>query len=898
MRPSSGTLAFVRLFAWVIAIIAALGYLVFMRAQSSGLPEQGMVIPLRPLAPLSTVPVPPVFGMEGILADRTAAIKLGKALFWDMQAGSDDIQACASCHFNAGADSRAINNINPGGDNSFQVGGPNYHFSAGSSNAGFGGYHDGDFPFHKVADPKDRFSVISDVNDISGSQGVFATTGDRIILSGAGQNGGNAGNGGTGSGPGPHPTPTPVRRGPNPGSADAGDGPGMIRGPHDTRSLPQTTMSGTLPGSSSQSAQFNKRSAEIRIPDDSSQDPSGRGQNGGDDNPPQAPAPNINLTSTEITTSVPDPVFSYGDPGNPAKRINTRKVTGRNTPSAVDAVFNFRNFWDGRAQNVCNGANPFGARDGASHLLVVDGDGKLGPAHVGMANSALCSQSLGPILSSVEMSADDRNFHQVGKKLLARKPLAKQLVDPTDSVLGALSNAPGKGLNASYASLIQQAFLPEWWQFSKHVCTGADGSIVANVDPQQYEVCPTGTDEYSLMEYNFSLFWGVAIQMYESTLIADQTPFDRYMEQQKTYNLIGDNHNQAYTIQLEPGIQPYTLSVIALDPLADATDQDMAYAFDYGDGRVMGVGLDSGTIDYATGKLTLLFGLPPVSSFPIKISYSVGPTPLTTGQLRGLLVFQTKGRCVNCHGGPELSNASVGTVSSVGPSERMIMADMQVRVYDTGYYHIGVRPTAEDAGLAGTDPVAGKSLSQSEFLRQRVCDNPAEAIMIPGRPGDGISMAPLNCGDQIANGGFFKAPQLRNVALTAPYFHNGSQLTLEQVVEFYDRGGDFNTFGEEHQYMDADIDLLGLTLQDKTDLVDFLRTGLTDPRTVTQAAPFDHPQLLTPNGHPAGANGYPVQEDTQHPGQAATQLMEIPAVGKNGGKPLPTFLENLLGGGK
>jgi cytochrome c peroxidase len=269
---------------------------------------------------------------------------------------------------------------------------------------------------------------------------------------------------------------------------------------------------------------------------------------------------------------------------------------------------------------------------------------------------------------------------------------------------------------------------------------------------------------------------------------------------------------------------------------------------------------------------------------------------MTTAQMRGLLLFQTKGRCVNCHGGPELSNASVGTVSTVGPSERMLMPDMKVRVYDTGYYHIGVRPTAEDGGLAGSDPVAGMPLSQSEFMRQRVCSDPTESYMIPGRPGDGISMAPLNCTDDVARGGFFKAPQLRNVALTAPYFHNGSQLTLEQVVEYYNRGGDFNTFGEEMQYMDADIDLLGLTLQDKTDLVDFLRNALTDQRTVTQAAPFDHPQLLLPNGHPQDAHGYPVQNDPAHPGQATNQFIEVPAVGQNGGKPLPTFLENLLGG--
>jgi cytochrome c peroxidase len=868
MKASSGTLAFVRLFIWVIAITVAVGYFAHVRAQSGGLAEQGMVIPLRPLAPLSTVPVPAVFGMEGILADKTAAIELGKALFWDMQAGSDDIQACASCHFNAGADSRAINQVNPGqagGDNSFQLGvsangslGPNYHYKAGTASAGFGGYHDGDFPFRKVADVKDRFSVISDVNDVSGSQGVFGLSNDKITVD-VQRLGGLIGDG--------NPGLTGGHR-----VSDDGNNEGFTYG-NDRPHLPSAKQG---PANSSGKGSSNKG-------------PSG-------DKKQNAPAgTTVNTNSVELTTSVADPVFSYQNQANPTQRVNVRRVTGRNTPSAVDAVFNFRNFWDGRAQNVCNGANPFGARDKSSHLLSVGGDGKLAPAYVGMANSALCSQSLGPILSSTEMSADDRNFHQVGKKLLARVPLIKQLVDPTDSVLGTLSNAPGKGLKTSYSALIQKAFLPEWWQFSRHICTAADGSTVTNVDPAAFETCPAGTDDYSQMEYNFSLFWGVAIQMYESTLIADQTPFDKFMEQQQTYTLIGDNHTQSYTIQLAPGIKPYSVSVIALDPLADFSDQDMAYAFDYGDGRVMGVGLDNGVIDYATGKLTLLFGLPPLSTFPIKISYSVGETPLTTPQLRGLLVFQTKGRCVNCHGGPELSNASVGTVSSVGPAERMIMADMQVRVYDTGYYHIGVRPTAEDAGLAGTDPVAGKSLSQSEYLRERVCNGTAEPIMIPGRPGDGISMAPLNCGDETARGGFFKAPQLRNVALTAPYFHNGSQLTLEQVVEFYDRGGDFNTFGEEHQYMDSDVDLLGLTLQDKTDLVDFLRNGLTDPRTVSQSAPFDHPQLLTPNGHPQSANGYPVIADPKNPGQATMQFMEVPAVGKNGGKPLPTFLQNLLG---
>jgi len=111
MRPSSGTQAAVRSLACVIAVLVAVGFYGHVRAQSA---TGSIVLPLRPLAPLSSVPVPPVFGMEGSIADKTAAAQLGKALFWDMQAGSDDIQACATCHFNAGADSRSINSVNPG----------------------------------------------------------------------------------------------------------------------------------------------------------------------------------------------------------------------------------------------------------------------------------------------------------------------------------------------------------------------------------------------------------------------------------------------------------------------------------------------------------------------------------------------------------------------------------------------------------------------------------------------------------------------------------------------------------------------------------------------------------------------------------------------------------------
>ncbi|HEU4414315.1 MAG TPA: hypothetical protein VFT65_05985 [Candidatus Angelobacter sp.] len=848
MKLSSGIHTALRISAGVLVVVVALGYYSHVRAQSG---VGSVRVPLRPLAPLSSVPIPPVFGLEGIVNDKTAAIQLGKALFWDMQAGSDDVQACASCHFNAGADSRVVNDVNPGqpgGDNTFQLGvpwnntiGPNYRFSAGSADAGFGGYHDGDFPFRKLSNINDRFSVISDVNDVSGSEGVQGMTKTSVTTT-------SNTSGGTQSDP--------------------------------TFQTDPDQLGSRIRGAQSNDGNFTY--------DDRPVGPLARHGVGGKHGGPVVTTTN----SVESNVASPDPVFSYPDPNDPTKRINTRRVTGRNTPSAVDAVFNYRNFWDGRAQNVCNGANPFGNRDKSSHLLVREPDGSLGAALINMPNSALCSQSLGPILSSTEMSADDRNFHQVGKKLLARQPLAQQMVDPTDSVLGAMSSSPRKGLKANYSDLIKKAFQSEWWDDNLHICSGADQSVAATIDPNKGQTCPASTQEYTLMEFNFSLFWGVSIQMYESTLVADQTPLDKYLEQQQSYTLTGDGIQNQYTVQLKPGITPNTLSIIGLNPTLDFTDQDM-YAFDDGFGAIRGVGVDSGTVNYAAGTLTVFFGEAPGSQVPIKINYSVGPVPLTDGQLRGLTLFQTKAGCVACHGGPELSNASVGTVTD-NPVERMIMEDDSARVYDTGFYHIGVRPTAEDGGLAGSDPVAGLPLSQAEYLRENVCKGGFETVIVPGRRGDGIAPSPMNCSDEIARGGFFKAPQLRNVALTAPYFHNGSQLTLEQVVEFYNRGGDFNTV-QEVQYMDPDIEILGLTLQEKTDLVDFLRNALTDPRTVNQSAPFDHPELLSANGHPQGAGGYPVDPDPNHPGQAKTSLVEVPATGAKGGKPLPTFLENLLG---
>jgi hypothetical protein len=101
------------------------------------------------------------------LTARAEAATLGKALFWDMQVGSDTVQACASCHFNAGADDRTKNQTSPnqsGGDLTLQLHG-------GIQNSDLVA---ADFPFHRGAqdssnDPGNGFG---NVNDVASSMGV------------------------------------------------------------------------------------------------------------------------------------------------------------------------------------------------------------------------------------------------------------------------------------------------------------------------------------------------------------------------------------------------------------------------------------------------------------------------------------------------------------------------------------------------------------------------------------------------------------------------------------------------------------------------------------------------------------------------------------------------------
>ncbi len=79
--------------------------------------------------------------------------------------------------------------------------------------------------------------------------------------------------------------------------------------------------------------------------------------------------------------------------------------------------------------------------------------------------------------------------------------------------------------------------------------------------------------------------------------------------------------------------------------------------------------------------------------------------------------------------------------------------------------------------------------------------------------------------------GAFKTPTLRSITETAPYMHDGAFQTLEEVVDFYNAGGKANS------QLSALIKPLGLSSQEKTDLIEFLKALTGEP------LPFEFPAL-------------------------------------------------------
>ncbi len=478
--------------------------------------------------------------------------------------------------------------------------------------------------------------------------------------------------------------------------------------------------------------------------------------------------------------------------------VGVRRVEPRNSPTMINAAYNHRNFWDGRANNEFNGLSPFGSRDSTPGVFI-NKNGTLIRQPLKLKNASLASQAVGPVDSDFEMACRSRQFADVGRKLLSRSPLSFQRIAPDDSVLSSLPQLIGtqsilarslpstKNSIGTYSQLIKIAFAPEYWNGN---CNDQCGKPNAGVLPSL---------AYSHMEANFSMFFGIAVQMYEETLVSDDSRFDQFK---------------------------------------------------------------SGVID------------------------------LTASEKNGERIFNGKAGCNACHNGPTMTNAAI-LHTDENVIEGMLMSDKSYKIYDRGFYNLGVVPTEYGIAAGGNDPWGNTLTLTRQYIQSRFIDNfgvePCKFSTVDSLCTNDSSANRAQ--HQAAVDGAFKVPTLRNVELTGPYMHNGSLMNLEQVVDFYNHGGNFNNPDKS-----PDIKALGLSTQEKADLVAFMKT-FTDDRVKYEKAPFDHPSLSLPVGA-MGSN----QNVTPGTDQGVTSPFAVaanlgvdlfrfvPAVGRLGNQnPLPTF---------
>ncbi|NJL11808.1 MAG: cytochrome-c peroxidase [Microscillaceae bacterium] len=171
---------------------------------------------------------------------------------------------------------------------------------------------------------------------------------------------------------------------------------------------------------------------------------------------------------------------------------------------------------------------------------------------------------------------------------------------------------------------------------------------------------------------------------------------------------------------------------------------------------------------------------------------------LNTAEKRGFNIFAGKGKCATCHFIP-LFNGTVPPAFLVSETEV-----------------IGV-PARPDTANAQIDPDSGKYY-KFKFPQYMFS---------------------------------FKTPTVRNAELTAPYMHNGVYQTLEEVVDFYNRGGGYG-IGIELEYQTLPPDPLNLSPQEQADLVAFMK-ALND-----QSGAYEKPARLPaipglPTRTPGGA---------------------------------------------
>jgi cytochrome c peroxidase len=175
---------------------------------------------------------------------------------------------------------------------------------------------------------------------------------------------------------------------------------------------------------------------------------------------------------------------------------------------------------------------------------------------------------------------------------------------------------------------------------------------------------------------------------------------------------------------------------------------------------------------------------------------------LSASQVRGLQVFLGQGRCVSCH----------------------VIEQDQALFTDNRFHNIGV-------GINGIQKDVPRLAS--EFLKAKAQGVDVDVAVLTDKKTSELGRFAVT--DTLDDMGSFKTSTLRNIAVTAPYMHDGSLKTLKDVVVHYNNGGVTKKGERVNDFLSGGIRPLELSDQQVADLVAFLE-ALTSPQYAKTAS--------------------------------------------------------------
>ena len=261
---------------------------------------------------------------------------------------------------------------------------------------------------------------------------------------------------------------------------------------------------------------------------------------------------------------------------------------------------------------------------------------------------------------------------------------------------------------------------------------------------------------------------------------------------------------------LHPFLNPVEMGLPSHDPILGIVRDDESYARAFK--SVFGVKAEAISMDEVTKAIAAFERTEIAGNSPFDRWYFGGEKDAISEQaVRGFAVFLGNGRCVSCH-----------TIEQ----DFALFTDHQ-------FHNVGI-------GINDIQEKVPELARTFQIAKNQGMDVDVAVLS----DADTSHLGRFAVDDQLSSMGAFKTSTLRNIAVTAPYMHDGSLMTLREVVDHYNNGGVSKEGDPINPFLGGGIRPLDLTEQEIDDLVTFMET-LTSPRfepldndLVTSASPM------------------------------------------------------------